>query len=60
MLLRLIEERLKVENSIEYKKYIKLSYEEKRVYIREHLDSFDVGFDNNLLKKVNNVVASSK
>lgn len=56
MLLRLIEERLKVENSTEYEKYAKLDDMGKREYIEEHLDNLDVGFDKKLLEEVNLVL----
>jgi len=56
MLLRLVEERLKVENPIEYEKYTKLDDKGKIEYIKKNLDSLDVGFDKRLLEEINHVL----
>ena len=54
--MRVIEERLKFENPIEYEKYIKLDNQGKLIFIEEHWDILDVGIDIALLHEINEIL----
>lgn len=55
-ILRLVEERLKVEAPVEYERYVRLDEEGKWEYIKKNMKKLDVGYDKELLDKINTIL----
>ena len=55
-IIRLIEERLKSESSLDYEKFIKLNDKGKLEYIKQNFDHLNVGYDEALFEEINHIL----